>query len=181
MTLLSFRQVGKAYPRAGVVLEGFDLTLSTPEGVRCAEASVNRANVLGEREIVSAGLAYLPGVTPYADETCEKADRLLLEVGYDNTEVDKACELGFNHVSIGVADAQTSSGGAIALQNPRQIRSLIDAAREVMDAALVQGGTSFDSLYVDVAGSSGYFARSLNAYGRAGRPCRRCETPIVRE
>ena len=38
-------------------------------------------------------------------------------------------ELGFNHVSIGVADAESSGGGAIALQNPRQTRSLIDAAR----------------------------------------------------
>ncbi len=78
---------------SGSSLEGFDLTLSTPEGASCAEASVSRTNVLGEREIVSAGLAYLPGVTPYADETCEKADRLLLEVAYDNTEVDKAYEL----------------------------------------------------------------------------------------
>ncbi|MCM1014458.1 zinc finger domain-containing protein, partial [Brevibacterium sp. XM4083] len=69
---------------------------------------------------------------------------------------------------------------ASSLSKPR-ISTLIDAARDVMAAALNQGGTSFDSLYVDVAGSSGYFARSLNAYGRAGRPCRRCGTPIVRE
>uniref|UniRef100_UPI002481E0A9 zinc finger domain-containing protein n=1 Tax=Tessaracoccus bendigoensis TaxID=72764 RepID=UPI002481E0A9 len=47
--------------------------------------------------------------------------------------------------------------------------------------ALEQGGTSFDSLYVDIDGESGYFARSLNVYGRAGQPCRRCGTPIVRE
>ena len=62
-----------------------------------------------------------------------------------------------------------------------RISAVIEAARDVMTAALAQGGTSFDSHYVDVAGSSGYFARSLNAYGRAGRPCRRCGTPIVRE
>ena len=69
---------------------------------------------------------------------------------------------------------------ASSLSRPR-ISALIDAAREVMAAALAQGGTSFDSLYVDVAGSSGYFARSLNAYGLAGHPCERCGTPIVRE
>lgn len=63
----------------------------------------------------------------------------------------------------------------------RTISALIDAAREVMAAALAQGGTSFDALYVDVAGSSGYFARSLNVYGLAGRPCPRCGGPIVRE
>lgn len=69
---------------------------------------------------------------------------------------------------------------ASSLSKPK-ISALIDAAREVMAAALAQGGTSFDSLYVDVAGSSGHFARSLNAYGLAGQPCPRCGTPIVRE
>ena len=51
---------------------------------------------------------------------------------------------------------------------------LIDACREVMLRALEAGGTSFDSLYVNVNGSSGYFERSLNAYGREGEPCTRC-------
>ncbi|MFE4197736.1 bifunctional DNA-formamidopyrimidine glycosylase/DNA-(apurinic or apyrimidinic site) lyase [Paenarthrobacter sp. NPDC056912] len=52
---------------------------------------------------------------------------------------------------------------------------LVDAAKDVMNAALAVGGTSFDSLYVNVNGDSGYFARSLNAYGRAGELCGRCE------
>ncbi len=69
---------------------------------------------------------------------------------------------------------------ASSLTKPK-ISTVIDAARDVMAAALAQGGTSFDSLYVDVAGSSGYFARSLNTYGLAGHPCPRCGTPIVRE
>ncbi|NUR59254.1 MAG: bifunctional DNA-formamidopyrimidine glycosylase/DNA-(apurinic or apyrimidinic site) lyase [Catenulispora sp.] len=58
---------------------------------------------------------------------------------------------------------------------------VLGAAREVMAAALAVGGTSFDSLYVDVNGDSGYFARSLHAYGREGEPCDRCGTPIRRE
>ncbi|MFB9164938.1 bifunctional DNA-formamidopyrimidine glycosylase/DNA-(apurinic or apyrimidinic site) lyase [Arthrobacter psychrochitiniphilus] len=52
---------------------------------------------------------------------------------------------------------------------------IIHAAREVMTRALDAGGTSFDSLYVNVNGASGYFARSLNAYGREGKSCYRCE------
>lgn len=52
---------------------------------------------------------------------------------------------------------------------------LVEAAKDVMNAALDAGGTSFDSLYVNVNGDSGYFARSLNAYGRAGELCGRCE------
>ena len=63
----------------------------------------------------------------------------------------------------------------------REIVSLIDHAREVMTQALAQGGTSFDSLYVNVNGESGYFERSLAAYGREGEPCRRCGAPIERE
>jgi len=63
----------------------------------------------------------------------------------------------------------------------RDATALLDAAREVMSAALAQGGTSFDALYVNVNGESGYFDRSLHAYGQAGRPCARCGTPIRRD
>ncbi|MGP0224260.1 MULTISPECIES: bifunctional DNA-formamidopyrimidine glycosylase/DNA-(apurinic or apyrimidinic site) lyase [unclassified Paenarthrobacter] len=52
---------------------------------------------------------------------------------------------------------------------------LLQAVKDVMDEALAAGGTSFDSLYVNVNGDSGYFARSLNAYGREGQACSRCE------
>jgi len=63
----------------------------------------------------------------------------------------------------------------------RRCRQLLEAVREVLTEALGQGGTSFDSLYVDVNGDSGYFDRSLAAYGRAGLPCRRCGRPIRRD
>lgn len=61
-----------------------------------------------------------------------------------------------------------------------QGRRVLDAAREVMAEALEHGGTSFDALYVNVNGESGYFDRSLDAYGREGEPCARCGTPIRR-
>jgi formamidopyrimidine-DNA glycosylase len=62
----------------------------------------------------------------------------------------------------------------------RQVRELAGHATEVMAEALGQGGTSFDSLYVNVNGESGYFERSLNAYGREDQPCRRCGTSMRR-
>ncbi|MGQ4721651.1 bifunctional DNA-formamidopyrimidine glycosylase/DNA-(apurinic or apyrimidinic site) lyase [Streptomyces tunisiensis] len=65
------------------------------------------------------------------------------------------------------------------LTRPRTLQ-LLGHVRDVMNAALVAGGTSFDSLYVNVNGESGYFDRSLDAYGREGLPCRRCGTPIRR-
>jgi formamidopyrimidine-DNA glycosylase len=62
-----------------------------------------------------------------------------------------------------------------------QVADLLDGVRGVLGEALAQGGTSFDSLYVDVNGQSGYFSRFLAVYGQEDRPCRRCGTPIVRE
>lgn len=58
---------------------------------------------------------------------------------------------------------------------------LFSAARAVMSEALAVGGTSFDALYVNVNGESGYFARGLDAYGREDEPCHRCGTPLRRE
>jgi len=63
----------------------------------------------------------------------------------------------------------------------RQLGEVLDAAAEVMREALREGGTSFDSLYVNVNGQSGYFDRSLNVYGQEDRPCRRCGAVIRRE
>ena len=62
-----------------------------------------------------------------------------------------------------------------------QAAGLVVAIREVMMQALAEGGTSFDSLYVNVNGDSGHFARSLNAYGRVDMPCHRCGAPMRRE
>jgi len=62
-----------------------------------------------------------------------------------------------------------------------EVSRLLDAVRDVLNEALKAGGTSFDALYVNVNGESGYFDRSLNAYGREGEPCGRCATPIRRE
>jgi formamidopyrimidine-DNA glycosylase len=58
---------------------------------------------------------------------------------------------------------------------------LLGHIRDVMGAALEVGGTSFDTLYVNVNGQSGYFDRLLNVYGREGEPCARCGTPIRRD
>ncbi len=74
------------------------------------------------------------------------------------------------------------NGARLASSLPRrQLAELLDAATEVMTDALGQGGTSFDSLYVNVNGESGYFDRSLDAYGREGEPCRRCGAVMRRD
>lgn len=62
-----------------------------------------------------------------------------------------------------------------------KLTEVLDSAAAVMRLALAQGGTSFDDLYVNVNGESGYFDRSLEAYGREGEPCRRCGRAMRRE
>jgi formamidopyrimidine-DNA glycosylase len=62
-----------------------------------------------------------------------------------------------------------------------QVAQLLGHVRDVLAAALRAGGTSFDRLYVNVNGQSGYFDRSLAAYGREGQPCLRCGSAMRRE
>ncbi len=62
-----------------------------------------------------------------------------------------------------------------------QVSLLVAQVRDVLREALKEGGTSFDGLYVNVNGESGYFERGLKAYGRGGAPCERCGTPIRRD
>jgi formamidopyrimidine-DNA glycosylase len=65
--------------------------------------------------------------------------------------------------------------------NGPQVSRLLAAVREVLGEALAVGGTSFDDMYVNVNGESGYFERSLAVYGREGLPCPRCGTPVRRD
>jgi formamidopyrimidine-DNA glycosylase len=62
-----------------------------------------------------------------------------------------------------------------------EITRLLAGIREVMRTALAAGGTSFDSLYVNVNGESGYFDRSLAVYGQEDQPCPRCGIPVRRD
>lgn len=69
---------------------------------------------------------------------------------------------------------------AHTLSRPRA-KTLLNEVRSVLAKALLEGGTSFDTQYLNVNGESGYFAHSLNAYGQQGEPCPRCGRAIIRE
>ncbi|WP_073485469.1 bifunctional DNA-formamidopyrimidine glycosylase/DNA-(apurinic or apyrimidinic site) lyase [Streptoalloteichus hindustanus] len=77
---------------------------------------------------------------------------------------------------VGLHGARATSGLPLA-----KAHALLSAATEVMTEALGFGGTSFDAMYVNVNGESGYFDRSLNVYGQEGRPCPRCGAAIRRD
>jgi formamidopyrimidine-DNA glycosylase len=63
----------------------------------------------------------------------------------------------------------------------REVDDLLGHISAVMIEALAQGGTTFDTLYVNINGQSGYFERSLAVYGQEGKACRRCGTAIRRD
>lgn len=77
--------------------------------------------------------------------------------------------------------AKVNGARVAATLTRRQLAHVLNAAADVMRDALAVGGTSFDSLYVNVNGESGYFDRSLDAYGREGQNCRRCGAVMRRE
>jgi formamidopyrimidine-DNA glycosylase len=51
--------------------------------------------------------------------------------------------------------------------------ALAEAVREVLGRAIGEGGTTLND-FADADGEPGYFAVSLEVYGREGEPCRRC-------
>ena len=100
------------------------------------------------------------------------------------TAIRRTCStVGLRHDSdsrIDLNEEQPLVGGNPLDGRQEFLGELLAHVREVMTAALAVGGTSFDSLYVNVNGESGYFERDLDAYGREGEPCRRCGTPMRR-
>jgi formamidopyrimidine-DNA glycosylase len=89
--------------------------------------------------------------------------------GVGNIYADETLWRAKVHPEVSTADLST-----------KKIVRIIDCAIEVMAEAIAQGGTSFDDLYINVNGESGFFEQSLAAYGQTDEPCSRCGTPIKR-
>lgn len=62
----------------------------------------------------------------------------------------------------------------------KELATLLISVTGVMRRALKAGGTSFDDLYTNVNGESGYFENSLEVYGREDEECSRCGHLIKR-
>ena len=58
-----------------------------------------------------------------------------------------------------------------------RLAALVEAIRAVLGDAIRAGGTTLRD-YVGADGTPGYFRQRLYVYERAGRPCRRCRTPV---
>ncbi|HWH00221.1 MAG TPA: bifunctional DNA-formamidopyrimidine glycosylase/DNA-(apurinic or apyrimidinic site) lyase [Pilimelia sp.] len=141
---------------------------------------------------VSAGGAALPAeiahIAPDPMDPGFSEDRFVAALRRRRTEVkrallDQSLVSGIGNIYADEALWRAGLHGVRptdALSGPA-VRRLLGHVRDVLAEAIAAGGTSFDALYVDVNGRSGYFERSLNVYGRLGRPCRRCGAPIRRE
>lgn len=145
------------------------------------------------------GGLYLDEMTDGVPRTITHIARDLLDPGFDasatarlirrkNTEIkrvllDQSVVSGIGNIYADEALWRARLHGRRTTGKLRQaqVLELLAHAREVMEAALAQGGTSFDSLYVNVNGESGYFDRLLDAYGREAEPCHRCGAPMRRE
>lgn len=150
------------------------------------------------------GGLYIDTLVPAPDHPAELIPRTVAHIGRDPLDAHFDTEAVFrslrsrkSNVKRALLDQSLSSGiGNIyadeALYRARlhfarrtetltrnEVSRLYTSAEDVMRRALAQGGTSFDALYVNVNGESGYFERSLNVYGRDGQPCRRCQAAGV--
>ena len=64
---------------------------------------------------------------------------------------------------------------------PAEVKRLYAAIREVMGAAVLAGGSTLsDGSYQQPDGLDGLFQARHNVYDRAGKPCTRCGTEIVK-
>jgi len=120
---------------------------------------------------------------PQFDEAAFVAGLRRRRTGLKRALLDQTLVSGIGNIYADEALWRARLHGARPTETLRRTEAIavLHAARDVMASALDEGGTSFDALYVNVNGESGYFGRSLEAYGRLGLPCGRCGTPIRRD
>jgi formamidopyrimidine-DNA glycosylase len=144
------------------------------------------------------GMAFLPGQAQLPDPIAHIAldplddaydlDATVAKIRGKNTEIKRALldqtvvsGIGNIYADESLWRARVNYTRSTAALSRPVVRRVLESAKDVMTEALAVGGTSFDALYVNVNGDSGYFERSLAAYGQQDRPCPRCGTAIRRE
>jgi formamidopyrimidine-DNA glycosylase len=153
-----------------------DTLVDTPDG-----AAAGRGSALPRVPTQVAHIARDP-LDPAFDEARFRARLARTSSGIKRVLLDQTVASGIGNIyadeSLWAARIHPES---VASTLPtRAVNRLLGEVRAVLEKALAEGGTSFDAQYVNVNGQAGYFAHSLNAYGRTGQPCPRCGRPIVR-
>ncbi|PPF37586.1 MULTISPECIES: bifunctional DNA-formamidopyrimidine glycosylase/DNA-(apurinic or apyrimidinic site) lyase [unclassified Pseudoclavibacter] len=152
-------------------------------GSLAVDRLVPTADVEGER--VPSQVAHIARdpLDPNFDDDAWVAALLRRRTGVKSALLDQTLISGIGNIYADEAlwRARLHYGRVTSGLSPSKARELLLHVREVFAKALAEGGTSFDAQYVNVNGQAGYFAHSLNVYGRQGKPCPRCGRPIVRE
>lgn len=143
-----------------------------------AGASLAGAEEIPEKFLVPQAVQHIgrDPVDPYFDLSLIRAKMLRTASGVKRLLLDQSVVSGIGNIYADEAlwRARIHYAKPSRTLSAAQTRELFTAVQQVLTEALRAGGTSFDALYVNVNGQSGYFDRSLNVYGRAGEPCRRC-------
>ncbi|QEM80606.1 bifunctional DNA-formamidopyrimidine glycosylase/DNA-(apurinic or apyrimidinic site) lyase [Halomonas binhaiensis] len=93
-----------------------------------------------------------------------------------------------NAIVVGVGNIYASEALFMAGIDPRRAAGRISqerydalaaAAKEVLAAAIAQGGTTLRD-FVSGKGEPGYFVQKLRVYGRDGQPCQQCGAELKR-
>jgi formamidopyrimidine-DNA glycosylase len=164
-----------------------DVRVADPAMAGPAEADLPSPDVPGEpcRWGVPESITHIAPdpLEPAFDQAAVIARLKVRHAGIKRCLLDQGLISGIGNIYADEAlwRARVHGGREAAAMSKPALGRLIEQARAVMREALGQGGTSFDALYVDVDGASGFFDRSLDVYGREGLPCRRCGALIRRE
>jgi formamidopyrimidine-DNA glycosylase len=139
----------------------------------------------GHGQTVPAQVAHIARdpLDPHFDESLFRSRLARKNTGIKRAMLDQTLISGIGNIYADEAlwRAKLHYEMPTATLSAAKVRQLVAEVRSVMLQALAEGGTSFDEQYKNVNGYSGYFERSLQAYGQQGKPCPRCGQPIVRE
>lgn len=137
-------------------------------------------------EIISAQPATVAhiGIDPFAENFDSKkaiAQYQARKAGIKSLLLNQEIMSGVGNIyadeALWLANIHPNSPANLLSHN--ELKNLISCAKKVMKKSLQKGGTSFDALYVDVNGESGFFELSLNAYAQDGKPCKKCGSLIT--
>jgi len=158
----------------------FDLVLSNNKALRLNDPRRFGAVLWFEDHVDEQGLLAKLGPEPLSDD---------FTYGYlftkaKNRKVPIKTFLMNNQVVVGVgniyANESLFKAGILPTKlagkiTKKQFDQLTDIIKEVLAAAILQGGTTLKD-FTQADGRPGYFAQQLLVYGRAGKECVNCKT-----
>lgn len=117
---------------------------------------------------------------PHADfkEVAEKIHQRKSSIKHSLLDQRLVSGIGNIYADETLFAARISPAQSAKTLTEERIEEIFKVSGKIMKAAIKQGGTSFDELYVDTSGNPGYFEQELKVYGRGGEPCKVCGTTL---